>query len=103
MGPPHIARGPAADNYTRAWAHRITIKIMSPTPGIKFSRGPGQRVKAFLLRWNVDLKKCSLKTVDWKIFKQVSGSYLRSKASPYAFLAHFFRDTVPLKRLSNEN
>jgi hypothetical protein len=42
----------------------------------------GQRVKAFLLRWNVDLKNRSFKTVDRKIFKQVSGSYLRSKAFP---------------------
>jgi hypothetical protein len=56
---------------------------MSPSPGIKFSRGLGQRVvKTFLLRWNVDLKNRSFKTVDRKILKQVSGSYLRSQAFP---------------------
>jgi hypothetical protein len=45
----YIARGPAADDDTRAWAHRVSIKRMSPAPGIKFSRGPGYWIKAFLL------------------------------------------------------
>jgi hypothetical protein len=35
------------DRDTLAWAHHVSIKKMSPAPGIKFSRGPGQRVKAF--------------------------------------------------------
>jgi hypothetical protein len=48
---------------------------MSTAPEIKFSRSQGQQVKALLLQWNVDLKNCSFKTVDQKIFKQVSGSY----------------------------
>jgi hypothetical protein len=59
MGRPHIARGPAVDNDLRAWAHHVYIKRMGPAPGIKFSRGPGQRVKAFLLLSNVDLKNGS--------------------------------------------
>jgi hypothetical protein len=42
MGRPHIARGPAADDDTRAWEYRVSIKGMSPAPGIKFSRGPLQ-------------------------------------------------------------
>jgi hypothetical protein len=54
---------------------------MSPALGAKFSRGPGPRVKAFLPLWNVDLKNRSFKTVDQKNFKQVSGSYFRSKES----------------------
>jgi hypothetical protein len=70
------------DDDTRAWAHRVTIKRMSLAPGIKFSCGPGPLVKAFLLRSNVDLKICSFKTVDRKIFKKVSGSNFRPKASP---------------------
>jgi hypothetical protein len=40
---------------------------MSPAPGIKISRGRGQRVKAFLLGWNGDLKNRSFKTFDRKI------------------------------------
>jgi hypothetical protein len=58
------------------------MKKMSPSLGIKFSRCAGQRVKAFLLRLNVDLKNHSFKTIDWKNFKYSSGSYLRPKASP---------------------
>jgi hypothetical protein len=66
MGRPHIARGPVADDDTRACAHRVTIKRMS---------GPGQLVIEFLLRWNVDLKNRSFKMVDQKIFKQ-SAAYI---------------------------
>jgi hypothetical protein len=101
MGRPHIARGTAADNNTQTWAHHVCIKKMSPAQGIKLSRGPGQRVKAFLFRWNVDLKNRSFETVDRKIFKQVSGSYLRFKASPTMFFDTLFCDTVTLKGLSH--
>jgi hypothetical protein len=72
MGRPHIARGPAADDDTQAWAHRASIRKMSPLPGIKFSRGPGQRVKAFLLRWNVDLKIVALKRLIGKYFNRLA-------------------------------
>jgi hypothetical protein len=51
---------------------------MSTTQGIKFSRDPGQRVKAFLLLWNVDFKNRCFKTVDQKKILQVSGSNLKS-------------------------
>jgi hypothetical protein len=35
----------------------------------KFNCGQGQWVKAFLLRWNVDLKNRNFKTVDQKNFQ----------------------------------
>jgi hypothetical protein len=92
MGRPHIARGLAADDDTRAWAHLISIKRMILAPGIKFSRGPRQRVKASLLQWNVDLKNRIFKTV----FKQVSGSYLRFKVYRYMLFWHTFFVTLPL-------
>jgi hypothetical protein len=60
-GPTAYSMGPAADDGPRAWAHLVSVKSMSPTPGIKFSRGPGPRVKVFLLRTNVDLKNRILK------------------------------------------
>jgi hypothetical protein len=44
-GPTAYSKGLTADNNTGAWAHRVSIKKMSPAPGIKFSRGPGQRVE----------------------------------------------------------
>jgi hypothetical protein len=96
MGRLIIARGPAENGDTRAWAHRVSIKKMSPEPEIEFSRGRGQLVKAFLLQWNVDLKNRSFKTVDQKIFKQVSGSYLRSKASPNMLFWYTFFMTLSL-------
>jgi hypothetical protein len=68
------------------------------TSEIKFSGNLGQRVKAFLFQWNVDLKNPSFEPVDQKIFKQVSSSYLGSKASPnMLFLTHFFCETFPLR------
>jgi hypothetical protein len=70
MGRTHIAKGPAADDDTRVWAHRVSINRMSLASGIKFSRGPGQRVKAFLLRWNVDLKIVALKQLIRKFFNR---------------------------------
>jgi hypothetical protein len=51
----------------------------------EFIRGPRPRVKSFLLRLKVDLKNRSFKTVDWKNFKQVSVSYLWSKAFLHTF------------------
>jgi hypothetical protein len=69
MGRSHRARGLAADDDTRAWAHGVSIKKMSPAPGIKFSRSLGQWVKSFLLQWNVDLKNHCFKTVYGKNFK----------------------------------
>jgi hypothetical protein len=58
-----------------------TLKKLART-ALKFNHGPGPWVKAFLLRTNVDLKNRSFKTVDQKIFKYSSGSYLRRKPSP---------------------
>jgi hypothetical protein len=46
-GPTAYSKG--AGHEHRAWAHRVSIKSMSPAPGIKFSRGSGPQVRAFLL------------------------------------------------------
>jgi hypothetical protein len=82
MGRLHIARGPTADDDPQAWAHRVSIKRMRPSPVIKFSFGMGPRVKTFLLLSNIDFKNHSFKIVDKKNFKYSNGSYLKPKASP---------------------
>jgi hypothetical protein len=66
---------------------RIPTLKKLPRTAYEFSRGPGPRVKAFLLRSNVDLKIRGFKTVDRKNFKKVQG-----------FLTHFFHDNVPLRK-----
>jgi hypothetical protein len=58
-----------------------TLKKLART-AYKFNRGPGQWVKAFLLRTTIDLTNRSFKIVYLKNLKYSSGSYLRPKASP---------------------
>jgi hypothetical protein len=68
-GPPHLIRVCPQSSFFRV----DPLKKLART-AYKFNRGPEQRVKAILLWKNVDLKNRSFKTVDQKIFKQVSGS-----------------------------
>jgi hypothetical protein len=89
-GPTHRIKPRPA--HSQIFFRVIILKKLDRT-AYNFNRGLGPRVKAFLLRTNIDLKNRSFKTVDQKNFKYRSGSY-RPKA--YAFLLPFFRDNAPL-------
>jgi hypothetical protein len=51
-----------------AHSQMFTLKKLAQT-AYKFNRGSELRVKAFLLRTNVELKNCSFKTVDQNVLK----------------------------------
>jgi hypothetical protein len=71
MGRPLTARGPAADDDPPAWAHRVSIKRMSPAQESKFSRGPGPWVKVYFDRTLI-LKILALKLTIGKILNTVA-------------------------------
>jgi hypothetical protein len=86
------------DNDPRAWAHRISIKRMSPTPGIKFSLGLRPQVKAFLLLLNIDLKN---RTFKWLTIKIVNRSVAHIKGPRHPLIGFFdtlFSRQFPFKQ-----
>jgi hypothetical protein len=54
-----ISRWQTANHFNRAWAYRLSIKKLSPAPGIKLICGPGTQLKRFSHRWNEHLKNRS--------------------------------------------
>jgi hypothetical protein len=52
-----ISRRQTAHHLNRAWAYRISVKKLSPAPGIKLIRGPGPQVRRFLHRLDEHLRK----------------------------------------------